>query len=100
LLRLFEYWWISAIDHEVSVMNIRIQNLPPGVTVEEISEFIGASDEIEDILLSEAGNADNVIAMIRVNTSQAGASAMAEFIDGKFFKQRRLSAQALRLLTE
>jgi len=81
-------------------MNIRIQNLPPGVTVEELSEFIGASDEIEDILSSEAGNADNVIAMINANTSQSGANAMAEFIDGKYFKRRRLSTQALGLLTE
>lgn len=81
-------------------MNIRIENLPAATTVEEIIEFIGASGVIEDILLSEAGNADNVIAMIRVNTSQAGANAMAEFIDGKFFKQKRLSAQAMALLNE
>lgn len=81
-------------------MNIRIENLPAATTVEEIIEFIGASGAIEDILLSEAGNADNVIAMIRVNTSQAGANAMAEFIDGKFFKQKRLSAQAMALLNE
>jgi len=81
-------------------MNIRIENLPAATTVEEIIEFIGASDAFEDILLSEAGNADSVIAMIRVNTSQAGANAMAEFIDGKFFKQKRLSAQAMALLNE
>ena len=81
-------------------MNIRIANLPAGVTVEEISEFIGASDEIEKIILSDAGDDGSVIAVIKVNTSQAGANAMAEYIDGKFYNQRRLSAQALGLLTD
>jgi hypothetical protein len=81
-------------------MNIRIQNLPPGVTVEELEAFLGASDDIEQIQLSDEGNADNVIAIVKVNTGHTGASAMAEFIDGKFFRERRLSAQALTLLNE
>ncbi|MBT8438447.1 MAG: RNA-binding protein [Gammaproteobacteria bacterium] len=81
-------------------MNIRIQNLPADVTVEEVREFIGASDEIEKIVLGDPGDDDNVIAVIKVNTSQAGANAMAEHIDGRFFKERRLSAQALGLLTD
>ena len=81
-------------------MNIRIQNLPPGVTVEELNEFLGESDDIERIELNDEGNADNVIAIIKVNTGHTGASAMAEFIDGKFFRDRRLSAQALTLLNE
>jgi len=59
--------------------------LSAGITIEEIREFIGVSEEIEDILLSDAGNAYNVLAVIKVNTSEAGVSAMAEFIDGQFF---------------
>ena len=81
-------------------MNIRIQNLPPGVTAEAVREFIGASDEIEDLQLSDAGNAENVVAIIRVNTSQTGANAMAEYLDGRFFGDRRIKAQALSLLNE
>ena len=81
-------------------MNIRIQNLPPGVTVEELNEFLGESDDIEHIELNNEGNADNVIAIVKVNTGHTGASAMAEFIDGKFFRDRRLSAQSLTLLNE
>jgi len=81
-------------------MNIRIENLPPGVTVEEVREFLGASDDIEDILLSDAGNSDDVIAMVKVKVSRAGATGMAEFIDGRFFKERRLSATVLALLNE
>jgi hypothetical protein len=81
-------------------MNIRIQNLPPGVTVEELSEFLGQSDEIEHIELNDEGNADNVIAVVKVNTGYTGANAMAEFIDGKFFRERRLSAQAFTLINE
>jgi len=81
-------------------MNIRIENLPPGVTVEELREFLGASDDIEDILLTDAGNSDDVIAMLKVTVSQAGAKGIAEFIDGRFFKQRRLSGQVMALLNE
>jgi len=81
-------------------MNIRIENFPPGVTVDEIREFLGASDEIEDVLITDDGNNDVVIAMLRVKASRAGATGMAEFIDGKFFKERRLSAQVMSLLNE
>ena len=81
-------------------MNIRIQNLPPGITVEELSEFLGDSDDIEHIELSDAGNPDNVIAIVKVSTGHTGANAMAEFIDGKFFRDKRLSAQALTLINE
>ena len=81
-------------------MHINIDNLPPGVTVEELREFLGASDEIESIQLTDAGNADNVVAVVTVNTSQTGANAMAEFIDGRFYKERRVSARALTLLKE
>jgi hypothetical protein len=81
-------------------MNIRIQNLPPGVTVEELNEFLGQSDDIEHIELNDEGNADNVIAVVKVNTGHTGATAMAEFIDGKFFRERRLSAQAFTLINE
>jgi len=81
-------------------MHINIDNLPPGVTVEELREFLGTSDEIENIQLTDAGNADNVVAVVTVNTSQTGANAMAEFIDGRFYKERRVSARALTLLKE
>lgn len=84
----------------VLVLNIRVENLPPGVTKEEFREFLGASDDIEDILLTDAGNSDDVIAMLKVTVSQAGAKGIAEFIDGRFFRQRRLSAQVMALLNE
>jgi hypothetical protein len=80
--------------------NIRIENFPAGVTVEEIREFLGASDDIEDILITDAGNSDDVVAMVKVKTGHTGATGMAEFIDGKFFRDRRLSAQAMTLLND
>ena len=81
-------------------MNIRIENFPPGTTVEDVREFLGASDDIEDILLSDAGNSDNVIAVVKVRAGYTGAAAMAEFIDGRFYKERRLMAQTQTLLKE
>lgn len=82
------------------MMNIRIENFPPGVSVDEIREFLGDSDDIEEILLSDAGNSDDVIAVLKVKAGQTGATGMAEFIDGKFFRERRLSAQVMTLLNE
>ncbi len=81
-------------------MHISIDNFPPGTTVEDVREFLGSSDEIENIRLTDAGNAENVVAVVTVSSSQTGANAMAEFIDGRFFKERRLSAIALALLKE
>ena len=46
------------------MMNIRIANFPPGTTVDEVREFLGASDDIEDILILDAGDSDDVIAMV------------------------------------
>ena len=68
--------------------------------MEELNEFLGQSDDIEHIELNDEGNADNVIAVVKVNTGHTGATAMAEFIDGKFFRERRLSAQAFTLINE
>ena len=82
------------------MMNIRIENFPPGITVDEIREFLGTSDDIEDILISDSGDSDDVIAMVKVTAGRAGATGMAEFIDGKFYKERRLSAQIMSLLNE
>jgi hypothetical protein len=81
-------------------MNILIENLPPDVTVEEIREFLGPSDDIEDILLTDGKNSDNVSATVHLNVERAGATGMAEFINGKFFKERRLTATVMSLLNE
>lgn len=81
-------------------MNIHIENFPPDVTVEEVREFLGESESIEDILLTDGKNSDDVSVTVRVNVERAGATGMAEFIDGKFFKDRRLSAQVMSLLNE
>jgi hypothetical protein len=81
-------------------MYIRIENFPPGATVDEIREFLGASDDIEEILITDAGNSDVVVVMLKVKAGHAGATGMAEFIDGKFFGERRLSAQLMTHLHE
>ena len=81
-------------------MNIRIENFPPGITVDDVREFLGSSEDVESILLTDAGNSDDVVAVVKVSTGHTGAAAMAEYIDGRYFRDRRLSAQALTLLNE
>ena len=70
-------------------MNIRIQNFPPDITVEAVRDFLGDFEGIEDILLP-----------ITLRCSQTGATAIADYIDGRFYQERRLSAQALTLLND
>ena len=41
-----------------------------------------------------------MIAVVKVSTGYTGAAAIADYIDGKFYKERRLSAQAMTLLKE
>ena len=81
-------------------MYIRIENFPAGTTEQQIREFLGDSDEIEEVMVSDAGNEDNVIAMVRVKAGQTGAGGMADFIDGRFFENRRLSAIAMNVMNE
>ena len=81
-------------------MNIRIENFPPGITVEDIREFLGDSEDIGRIMLTDAGNADDVIAIVKVSCGRTGTVAIAEYVDGKFYRDRRLSAQAMTLLND
>ena len=79
-------------------MNIRNQNFPPGITLDATKAFPGASDDIEEILLTEAGNGDDVIAVVKVGAGRAGA--IAGYVDGRFRNERRLSARVMTLLNE
>ena len=98
---LFSYKTPNNMNREFRfAMNILIENFPPDVTVEEIREFLGATDEIEDILLTDGKDSNDVSATIVVNVERAGATGMAGFINGKFFKERRLSATVMSLLNE
>ncbi|NNJ97405.1 MAG: RNA-binding protein [Gammaproteobacteria bacterium] len=81
-------------------MNILIDNFPPDVTEEEVRELLGDNENIEDILLTDGENSKDVSVTVRVNIERAGATGMAEYINGKFFKDRRLSAQVMSLLNE
>ena len=81
-------------------MYIRIGNLPPDTTVEAIREIVGDSPEFQDIKVSDSGNAENVIAFLQVDTTHAGAAAIAEAINDTFYKDRRLNAFAMTLMNE
>lgn len=81
-------------------MYVRIGNLPPDTTVEEIREYVGDSPEFQDIKISNEGNAENVVAFLQVDTTHAGAEAIAEAINDSFYKERRLNAFAMTLMHE
>ena len=81
-------------------MYIRIENLPPGTTAEEINEMIGESPAFKGTRITDAGNPDNVVAFIEVDTTHAGAQAMADKLNDSFYKERRLKAFAMTLIND
>jgi hypothetical protein len=50
--------------------------------------------------MTDGENSKDVSVTVRVNIERAGATGMAECKNGKFFKDRRLSAQVMSLLNE
>ena len=81
-------------------MNILIENLPPDVTINEIREFLGPSDDIVSISLTDSENSNDVSATVQVSTERAGASGMADHINGRTFRERRLVATVMSLLNK
>ena len=76
------------------MVQIRINNLPPGVTEDDVKNLLGNLSEIETIRLTDAGNPENVVAWVEVNTSRVQADAIVKKLNGRQWKNRSLQAYA------
>jgi hypothetical protein len=81
-------------------MNVLISNLPGDVTEAEILEILKEHGvPVTELKLNNEGNADQMTAVVELDTDHAGAKALASMVHGKFWKGRTLSAQAMTIFT-
>lgn len=75
-------------------MKVRVSNLPADVKEDDIHDLLQQSDEIRDVELVTAGDADDADAIIDTD-DDAAAEAVVELINGRHWKGRTLRADKL-----
>ena len=79
-------------------MFIQVRNLPLGTTIEEIYDLFCNMSIIDSIHVSEANRPEHCCAWVALHCTQTGANAIADVLDGKFFKGRHVSSYAALFL--
>jgi hypothetical protein len=72
-------------------MLIQVLNLPSGTTVDEIRDLFCSMKIIDSIHVNYAYDPDHTVAWVGLSCSQAGANAISESLDGRYFKGRHVS---------
>ena len=81
-------------------MNVLIRNLPGNVSEEEVMEALKESGvPVEELTLTNEGNEELGTVIVSMNTSRAGANALAKMVNGKLWKGRRLEALVMQEFT-
>ena len=81
-------------------MNVLIRNLPGNVTEEEVMEALKESGvPVEELTLTNEGDEELGTVIVSMDTSHAGANALAKMVNGKLWKGRRLEALVLQTFT-
>ena len=75
-------------------MELRIGNLPPGTTEDDVREVLHQLRDIKTIRITDEGDADNVVAWVDIEGTRAGLQALAKKVNGTMWKERRISAYA------
>ncbi len=81
-------------------MNVLIRNLPGNVSEEEVMDALKeAGVPVEELTLTNEGDEERGTVIVSMDTSHAGAVALAKMVHGKIWKDRRLEAQVLQEFT-
>ena len=81
-------------------MNVVINNLPGNVSEDEVMEALKESGvPVEELTLTNEGNQEQGTVVISLDTSHAGAEALAKMVNGKLWKGRRLEALVMKSFT-
>jgi len=75
-------------------VQIRISNLPPGITEDEVRALLDNIEEIEAIRFTDVGDPENVVSWVEVSLTRVQADAIAEILNGRKWKDRTLQAYA------
>ncbi len=81
-------------------MNVLIRNLPGDVSEEEVMEALKeAGVPVEGLTFTNEGNQELGTVIVSMDTSHAGATALAKMVNGKLWKDRRLEALVMQEFT-
>ncbi len=81
-------------------MNVVIRNLPGDVSEQEVMEALKeAGVPVEELTFTNEGNPELGTVIVSMDTSHAGANALAKMVNGKLWKGRRLEAQVMQEFT-
>ena len=67
-------------------MFIEVLNIPSGTTVDEIDYLFCHMSIIDSIHVKEITRRGQAVAWVELRCSQAGANAISERLDGRYFK--------------
>ncbi len=79
-------------------MLIQLSNLPSGTSVAEVNDLFCRMNIIDSIHVNKTSDPEHVVAWVDLRCSQAGANAISERLDGRFFKGYAVSAYAALFL--
>jgi len=81
-------------------MNVVISNLPGDVSEEEVMESLKeAGVPVGELTFTNEGDPEQGTVIVSMDTSHAGANALAKMVNGKLWKGRRLEAQVMHEFT-
>lgn len=81
-------------------MNVIISNLPGEVSQDEVMEALKeAGVPVEELTFTNEGDPDKGTVVVSMDTSRAGAQALAKMVNGKFWKGRTLEALVMQEFT-
>jgi hypothetical protein len=81
-------------------MNVVIRNLPGDVSQDEIMETLKeAGVPVKELTFTNEGDPDKGTVVVSMDTSHAGAQALAKMVNGKLWKGRTLEALVMREFT-
>ena len=81
-------------------MNVVIRNLPDNTSEAEIRELLQEHGvPVTQVTLTSEGDAEHFVAVIGLDTDNAGAQALVKMLDGKYWREHTLAARAMTHFT-
>ena len=81
-------------------MNVVIENLPDNTSEAEIRELLQEHGvPVTKVTLTSEGDAERLVAVVALDTDNAGAQALVKMVDGRYWREHTLAARAMTHFT-
>lgn len=81
-------------------MNVVIGNLPDNTSDTEIRELLQEHGvPVTQVTLTSEGDEERFVAVVALDTDNAGAQALVKMVNGKYWREHTLTARALTHFT-